>query len=76
MKKIYLIMLVAASAMMVAACGSNSGNNGNGSEAEEQQEETAKEEGTWFCETPGTVLTYKQSGTANDIFKYRRRTGR
>lgn len=70
MKKIYLIILLAASAMMIASCGSNSNNNGDGTEAEEQKEEVAKEKGTWFCDTPGKVLTYKQTGTANDIFKY------
>lgn len=70
MKKIYLIMLLAASAMMIASCGSNSNNNEDGTEAEEQKEEVAKEKGTWFCDTPGKVLTYKQTGTANDIFKY------
>ena len=70
MKKIYLIMLLAASAMMIASCGSNSNNNGDGTEAEEQKEEVAKEKGTWFCDTPGKVLTYKQTGTTNDIFKY------
>ena len=70
MKKFYLIMLLAASAMMIASCGSNSNNNGDGTEAEEQKEEVAKEKGTWFCDTPGKVLTYKQTGTANDIFKY------
>ncbi len=70
MKKIYLIMLLAASAMMIESCGSNSNNNGDGTEAEEQKEEVAKEKGTWFCDTPGKVLTYKQTGTANDIFKY------
>ena len=70
MKKIYLVMLFAASAMMIASCKGNSGNSGEAADAQQQAEEAAKEEGTWFCETPGAVLTYKQTGTANDIFKY------